>query len=713
MRLTKIELRSFKRFADFRARFSPGINVVKGPLNEMGKSTLLEGIVVALFENPKSTARDVRDYTAWGSTRQFQTSLEFEEEGKRYLLEKDFQKGTVRLSGEDAGDELGAFRQISERLSQLLGTKSDKLFLCSCCVRQSQVAEISSGKKEISESLEEVVTGGRESVLASQVIQKLDSRIADAKKGLDKPAKNPGILAALKSRLQDASLKHSQVRDEVSAVERQKVELVEMNRQLALVKDELDKCTALLDKNRKRREIEATLERLGKEYERVEELLGRIRKHEEDMKKADEVLAAGKGFADRQQVSDLRKALDAMQNRRADIEKDLAQRQQELEELRRKPGRGRARFLGSPASIAAAVALFAGGLVGAIVGNLYLLALVVLGAILFALAQRARSAIDRDRSSMASLEERIQRMKGSLEELGKDEQGLLSKAGCSTLIEFDEREKGFHSWLQKREEAKYRLEEILRGRTPEAIEKRRLELARDQAVERERLTEDLKQTEVSPEQYVELERKVKSLQVERDDLDDRRRNAMATVRAAGHDAEDQVRLEEEIENLREALRHEERKVRTYELARDFISRARIETLSSAHEALEGEIQRYFAIFTDGKYEKVRVNKDDLEFWVYSEEKGDWVRPEELSGGAVDEFYLAFRLALVKLIFGDKRPPLIMDDPFVNFDSVRLANTLNFLKTLASDYQIIVFTLSDLYDDVTDSIVLLPGDRKLL
>jgi len=52
----------------------------------------------------------------------------------------------------------------------------------------------------------------------------------------------------------------------------------------------------------------------------------------------------------------------------------------------------------------------------------------------------------------------------------------------------------------------------------------------------------------------------------------------------------------------------------------------------------------------------------------------------------------------------------LDDPFVNFDSVRLANTLNFFKTLASDYQIIIFTLSDLYDKVADNIIPL-GEKE--
>jgi len=713
MRLKRIHLKNFKRFPDYGAEFGPGINVVKGPLNEMGKSSLLESIIVALFHNPKSTARDIKYYAAWGSTGQFRTTIEFEHDGQGYLLEKDFDKGTIRLTCRESGEEIDTFKEVSERMAEVLGTKSDRLFVCSCCIRQSQVTEISSGKKEIGESLEEVVTGGKESTLASQVVQKLEGKVADMKRGLDKPAKNPGIIAALKGRLQDASQKLGQVRDEVSRVEAQKVALLEINRELAGVKEEHEKVRALLDKNRKRQEIVATLDRLGKEYDRVEELLGRIRKHEEDLKKADEALEAMRGFQDRQHVLELRKGLDAIRNRRGDIENDLAQREKELEEVRGKSGGGSARVLGSPAGVGVAVALFLGGLVGVLVVHLYLVALVVVGALLFVLAQRARGALDRQKSSIASVEGRIRKMKESLEQLGREEGELLARAGCETIAEFDDRERSFHQWLRKKDEAQYRLEGVLSGRTTEDIEKRRVGLARDLAVEKERVTEDLKQTEVSQEQYVELEQKARSLEARRGELEDRRSEAMATIKTAKHDAGEQTCLEEELEGFTEALRREEKKARVYEMARDLIIEARLNILSSADEALQGEIERYFSLFTNGKYRRVRVNKEDLEFWVYSDEKGDWVKPEELSGGVIDEFYLAFRLALARLIFGDKRPPLILDDPFVNFDPVRLASTLELFRTLAADYQIIIFTLSDAYDAVADNTVLLPSEVRLL
>jgi DNA repair exonuclease SbcCD ATPase subunit len=707
MWLKRIELKNFKRFVDFQAQFSPGINVVKGPRNEMGKSTLLEGIIAALFRNPKSTAKELKDCVSWGSTRQFQTSLEFEDKGNRYLLEKDFDKGTVRLIDDNTREEVDTFKEISEKMAELLGTNSDNLFLCASCIRQAKVREISLGKKEINESLEEIVTGGEESVLASQVMQKLDSKIAETRRGLDKLAKNPGILASLKNKLQDTSRRYNEVRDEVSKVEAQKIELVEVNRQLAQIKEEYEQSKALLEKNKQRKDIEASIKGLEQKYDEVEELLGGINELMTKLEGANETLRSIEGFESEQQVLEFRKKLDAVQNRHGDIEKDLAMRERELAEAKKKLEREKfVRFFGSRKGIAIAIIILAGGIIGTLVGPFYLLGLIILGAAFLAIA-----ALVRDKNNISVIEGRIQDMKEALGKLGREEEDLLAVAKCKTVGEFDKKERDFGSRLKEKNSLEAQLKGMLRGKTVEDFQKQKREIAKYLAVEQAKLTEDLKETHLSPEEYIELERKFQSLKSKQDELEDRKRDSVAVIKTAKVDAESQIKLEEELEGFQEALKHEERKVKVYELAREFISQARTEILSSTEEALEKEIQRYLAVFTNDKYKQVRVIKEALEFWVYSDEKGDWAKPEDLSGGVIDEFYLAFRLALAELIFDDKKPPLILDDPFVNFDSVRLANTLNFFKTLASDYQIIIFTLGDLYDNVADNIILLDESKK--
>lgn len=703
MWLKRLELKNFKRLVDFQAQFRPGINVVKGPLNEIGKSTLLDGIIVALFHNPKSTAKELKDYVSWGSTKQCETSLEFEDKLNIYSLDKDFEKGTVKFIDGNTREELDTFKEISKKMAELLGTSSDNLFLCSSCIRQDQISEISSGKKEISESLEEIVSGGKESTLASQVIQKLDDKISEMRKGLDRPAKIDGSLKSLQRQMENRSREFADIENEVTRVEAQKIELVEINKQLAQVKGQYENARMLLEKNNQRKKVEATIEDLKRKYDEMEELLGGINKLITTQKEANETLKSIEGLENELQVLEFRKKLDAIQNRRGDIGEDLAMREMELAEAKEKLKRERfVRFFSSGKGIATSIIIMAGGIIGVLVGPFYLLGLIILGAALLSIA-----AIFRDKTSISGIEERILRMKEALRKLAIEEEKLLADVKCSTVVDFNNKERDFGSRLKEKNSLEAQLKGMLRGRTVEDLQKQEKEVARGLAVEETKLTDDLKETRLSPEEYVELERKVQSLEAEQAELEKQERRCEVIIEQARFNIEDQIKLEEELEILREALKREERKVRVYTLAREFISRARTEVLSSTEEALEKEIQKYLSVFTNDKYKQVRrVNKEALEFWVYSDEKEDWVKPEELSGGVIDEFYLAFRLALVESIFGDKKPPLILDDPFVNFDSVRLANTLNFFKTLASNYQIIIFTLGDLYDKVADNIILL-------
>jgi len=51
------------------------------------------------------------------------------------------------------------------------------------------------------------------------------------------------------------------------------------------------------------------------------------------------------------------------------------------------------------------------------------------------------------------------------------------------------------------------------------------------------------------------------------------------------------------------------------------------------------------------------------------------------------------------------PPLLLDDPFVNFHPTRLQKMMILLKELAKENQILLFTLNDAYDDFGNVILL--------
>jgi len=295
-------------------------------------------------------------------------------------------------------------------------------------------------------------------------------------------------------------------------------------------------------------------------------------------------------------------------------------------------------------------------------------------------------------------------MEETLEEAERQERDILSQVNCSSVEEFRQKEKRLAELVEQKNTSQNQLVGKLRSQTLEQIERERSKVTRMLAEEREKLTDDLKSTKLSPEEYVKLENKVKDHGDEKRQLEFRKMECEVGINNAKFDAEGQTRREEALVALTNAMSREQRRVRIYQLAKDFVSRARSETLSSATDLLQAQIQKNFEIFTNGKYKKVMVGKESMDFHIYSEEKGDWVRPNELSGGVIDEFYLACRLALVRLIYGETQPPLILDDPFANFDEPRLARTLDFLGKMSKEHQIIIFTLSEAYDNIADIVI---------
>ena len=706
MLLKKIELRNFKRFTNFPAQFSTGINVVKGPLNETGKSSLLEGIIVALFYNPKSTARRLEDYASWGSTtKRFETSLEFEEKGNRYSLNKDFQKGVIKLVNRDTGEELDTPREVSQRIEELLGTDSDNLFRCSSCIYQDQISEVTSGRKEISESLEEVVTGGEEKILISKVIQKLDDKVYEIRKGLDRPARFLGALARLKGEIESAEQRLREISNAVTEVEAKKIELVEINKELAQIREKYEDSKTLLDKNKFRIEVELSIAKLAQKYNEIAQSLTEINILMEKSRQANDALNSMEGLGGEAKVSEVRSELNGVQIEKRNIKGDIAERRMEINQAKEELNKRKFyRLLGSKQSIACMAIISICGIIGTIASSLYFLALVIIGMASLTAAMRAKGILTHEETKVSTPEDRIQKMEVALKELDVKERSLLTEVKCNTLQEFEEKEKDF--WQRKEEQRKYKnqLEGKLGTRSIEEIDQQRMEIARNLAVEQAKITEDIKATALSPERYIELEKMVEKLEATLKQREQDKNRCEVFIEMARFDVEEQIKLEEELDSLRGDLRLEERRVKVYELAAEFLSRAKSDAFLAANEVLENETRKYFAIFTNGKYDQVKIGNGNSEFLVYSKEKGGWVKPEELSGGVIDEFYLAYRLALVKLIFGNKNPPLLLDDPFGNFDSVRLNKALLLFKDLSKDYQIIIFTLKDIYDEVADNLV---------
>jgi uncharacterized protein YhaN len=116
--------------------------------------------------------------------------------------------------------------------------------------------------------------------------------------------------------------------------------------------------------------------------------------------------------------------------------------------------------------------------------------------------------------------------------------------------------------------------------------------------------------------------------------------------------------------------------------------------------------------TAGRYRRVAVDDADLGIRVFAPELGNWVDVSALSQGTLDLVYLAARIGLVRLVTGDRRPPLILDDPFVTLDDARAKRALALLKEISRDFQVIYLTTSERYDKAADAVRVLAGPVEI-
>lgn len=123
----------------------------------------------------------------------------------------------------------------------------------------------------------------------------------------------------------------------------------------------------------------------------------------------------------------------------------------------------------------------------------------------------------------------------------------------------------------------------------------------------------------------------------------------------------------------------------------------LEVLTAANDRMQARFapeisRRAAAIFeemTGGRYDKVFL---DQNLKITARESGEVATRElnRLSRGTGDQLYVSLRLAISRTLLPEGTP-LVLDDALVNFDDVRLRETLDMLWTEAEGRQILLFT----------------------
>ncbi len=694
MILKRIALRDFRRFANFETSFAPGLNVILGN-NEEGKSTLREAITLALFQDPRTTRGEVLGLKRWGASEQFAIDLEFEADGRTYLLIKDFQSKTAQLKDLRTGETRQDARAIESQVKQMLGLPSLAAFESTVRVSQRDIARIQD-TKHIADRLQELVTGGEQDVRASEVLGDLDNAIKALKSA---SKRDPGPLAVLPGEIEPVESALTNVRQRLADAENARGQLLLTQESLEAARRDLAQKEAVERDCKLRFDLEDDLAQAQKEEESLEARLDQARDLEASIDLAPKAIEEYSAVLNlpQEQVAEI--AALAIQASAAEGIAPEAPARADKGEARLRTGMV---FAG----IALAIVGFVGGL---FFSPLFILSLAGACAVAWELLRPRKGTVD---AVSLATEMRAQERKATAEGAALRLNEMLASVGCSSAAEFRAKREQGEELRRRLGVSRAKLEGFLAGKTVAELEDERKTTSKRVRDVKEQLAEARMQlARMDQLTYQRLVSDISRLKGEVQVLREKALDLEVAVRVNQIGVDAAHSLEEEAQDLREQLAAAQERQQVLCLVRQVLEEARVATMVSAKDALEGELAKLVREITCGRYGQVRVQPSDLSIQLLSPEKGQPVEVSlggDLSTGTVEQVYLSARVAIARLLARGRRPPFILDDPFVTFDVARTRAALALCQRLSADNQVLLFTCHEGYEAMADKVIRLPA-----
>lgn len=696
MRIERLKVHQFGRFSEHEICFHPGLNIIKGP-NEAGKSTLHRAIMMALLGQPSQTKANER-YRTWGSREWFRLEIEFfNSTDGPYRLLKDFNNRTQELVY-PKGESVKTQDRIQLFLDSALGTSSSPIFESTVCVAQEELADLSTGQKEISHSLEGIITGGSDNLYAQDAIKKLKEKITEYNRGVVRPAPtNPGPIARLtteKARLD---------------------QYIHTNKEKLAARDEYEQ--ELITSRNRLNEIELTLNR-KKSIKAAADKVFDLNRQLESLYQSEKVLD--------EKVDLINQANDEIalaHKNQQDIVLTTRLSSGDLEEIntlqteiKRLSSSSTTRPLSYILPIITLIlAIILGGVSIYLRDDITLfviLSMLCLGLSVFSVYRliTIRKQTVQDQGSINSPIFQDNDLQG----LDRQLQMKLRSVGFSTVEELNMMLERASNARNTFENAQKRLRILLPdGKSVEDIKSERKKVSGDIRRIQEQLEEPSYQSVAiaNPEHYHELAKDLSKLEQEREDLKERLQLINGYLAQETVPREQFLQAEEQLNVVEIELSRTRERLEIYKVAEATMKDAREATLSRASDKIAPRLGTYLSCLTLGRYGDVVVD-NELNIRINHPSKPEFfIEPSYLSQGTQDQLYLAARLALVDLLFENANPPMFFDDPFVKFDPARLQAAITLCQKIAAEKQILLFTCSNNYDDA-GHVITLPSFMNL-
>ena len=711
MRIKRLQLRDVRRYVELDIDLAPGLTVVRGP-NEAGKSTIQRAIELALTRRATSASADLDALKRWDSAADARPEilLEFDEEDddgvRSGKLTKAFRgsRGSVDLDYD--GQAINDPTLADQVLAELTGIPSEGFFRSTASVRHHEVAVVDRDEAALRDRLQASLSGADRGT--SRARRKLDRALHELNTRGDK---NPGRLKQAEATVALETEAANAGEAGLAALERDRDALVVARTARTADEAHRDETRSLLEKARQ-------AERLTAERDAAQERFGRFRTA---VQVRDELEELRGSHPSRNPLSVLRKTVERlreldgrMRELRAMLSGEIEVR---YEVAAPEPSSWR------PVAVAAVAAILIGLIIagasainaisipfGVYVGLIF----AAVGALLAFVGRRQRrsaQSFEQQRSLQESEIDRRLRGRSLLEQELTEREVVfaneLSGLELPDMVAAEELLKAEEEHVGQIDRLTAQLDGLVGREPPETLAAIR-DAAALEADQKSSALDALGPIAKEPRARERLEGEVAEAERSLETARDAEAAAKARVDANTVDAEEVAAHVERLAEAREAQAAAERRARVYAATLRGIDEAERATMRRATRYLERTMVRDIERVTEGRYRRVRVNDQTLGIELYAPERGDWVDVSSLSQGTLDLVYLAARLGLVRLVTGNRRPPLIFDDPFVTLDDGRAARALMLLREISRDFQVIYLTTSERYDSAADSVVVLDG-----
>ncbi|NLC70067.1 MAG: AAA family ATPase [Desulfuromonadaceae bacterium] len=690
MILQSLELKNFGRFHRGRFVFEPGLNLLLGP-NGAGKSTLMEGFPAAIFGVRKKDR-----FRHWGKEGDCQVAVEFSHKDGSVRITRDILSDEVLLHEKNDNGSSFCFEgrvspcgrssereEYLDRISSYLGVAEEEIFRASLFYSQGSLEVAPRG--ELEGKIRKLLSGSAE-VDYDQVLTSLleDYFKVTRRNPWGKDKLQERELEKVRGKILEVDRRRQESRERIERLETLQERIAGLRSAIEKLQEEVEKGGRYLHWLRNRLAMAERENRLQEDHRRLQQeaaKVERLHREKEELEKS---------------LGDLHlpEETAAMLHRMIPEIRELRRQSLVLEEqidgvLGRLPI-GQGTFWGKVFLL-----LLSLGGAGAMIlrhrPDLLVPVAVTAGTVLSVVSLKGLMSCRRLAQQRHLIREQAQFLEEDLEDIRHRLREMERVLERMNLQHGESELEALRETLRRQSFCQQRLREI-HGALAVLMDRPRLDkanetVAREIAILREQAGEG---GAIPPPEELPVTEKKLTLLKKR--LNDRELELTEHLREESFllgELGDYQSLEDETEFLKEREKFLLEQKSVLALAYDLLSDAEKDFRRESLKKFSAEIGRWLALVTAGKYGQIRM-EDGFRF-LLKEKEGGWQPLDRFSRGTVDAVFFAIRLVLTRQLFGGRRLPLLLDDPMVNFDSQRLADTLRYLETTASQHQILLFS----------------------